>query len=201
MAPKSTTMSFEGKDPRKNIRVIEDAILAGVHDGVTEITLFTKGRAQANLTDRQKVDEGTLRQSITAEVANRGKSIVGKVFPAAKHGIWVEYGRKGRKSSPAGTNNPHAGKAAFPPINVIREWVRRNNSEFRVSGVTKSGRTRKPKDQDLDNAAFLIARKIADEGIQPTPYLRPAYELARPRTRKTVANHVAARIRRFRGTK
>lgn len=181
-------MAFEVKASnfKANMAKIERAYEDALVVAITEIVIEVERSAKQNLTDLGSVDRGLLRNSLDHEV-DRGKGIVeGITFAGAQHGPWVEFGRHGFKQSPIGTG-PESAKAAFPPVDVIRDWLKRNNKKLAVSGRTKSGRARKARDRDLDQAAYNIARKIADKGIEPNPYLVPAFLEVRPFYRARLA--------------
>ena len=79
-----------------------------------------------------------------------------KVEYNAKYASVVEFGRR-------------AGK--FPPLQPMEDWVK------------KRGLADDPK--EIKQVAFLVSRKIARNGIKPTPYLVPAFrkEALRLKTR------------------
>lgn len=168
------------------LRKISRAYIDALAQEITLIAIEVERAAKQNLTDLKKVDRGFLRNSIDHEVQTGRGIVEGVTFAGAIHSPWVEFGRHGFRQSPIGTG-PNSGKAAWPPVDVIREWIKRNNKSFAVSGRTKSGRARKAKDKDLDAFAFVIARKIANKGIEPTPYLVPAFLEVRPFYRARLA--------------
>jgi len=186
--PQSVSFKFVGGDPRRNVVKIEDAVISGVYDGVTSIGEFVKARAQQNVTDLSKVDRGTLRASITSEVSSDTKGITASIFPTVAYGVWVEFGRLGALSSPAGTGKDSA-KSAFPPVQVIRDWVLRN----RVKLAVASG--------DINSVAFLIARKIFRYGIEPKPFMRPAFDLGATHFERVVKDNVDKQVRSFKKVK
>jgi len=146
---------------------------------VEQAVLKVERRAKQNLTDLEKVDRGFVRNSIDHKVQVKKGRIEGVTFAGAKHARWVHEGRLGTKSSPAGTNPKTAATAAFPNLKAIEQWVRRNNTKLKVSGVKSRGKnkgqTRAAKGKDVKSAAFAIALKIKREGIAPTPFLRSAF--------------------------
>jgi hypothetical protein len=48
----------------------------------------------------------------------------------------------------------------WPPVDELRKWVRRKG--------LADGR------QEVDSTAYLVGRKIFEEGIDPSPHIRPA---------------------------
>lgn len=169
----ASRVDFPEGDPRRNLPRFARAITDGTIAGLSTLCNAIVAAAKQNASDIEAVDRGFLRSSIDYRITGRSvRNIEAVVFVGAKHGVWVEYGRKGKLKDP--TNNPEAAKAAFPPIKVIEDWVRRNNKKLAPSGRTKSGRARRAKDEDVRALAFLIARKIALYGIKPRPYFTPA---------------------------
>lgn len=78
---------------------------------------------------------------------------------------YVEYGRQGENSSPLkaypGAQPP--GKAAFPPVNALLKWI---EVKPVIPRPGKNGKIPTPK-----QLAYLIGRKIHQEGIEPFPAL------------------------------
>lgn len=71
--------------------------------------------------------------------------IEGVVKTAAKYGAVIEFGRR---------------PGTFPPVEPIRLWVRR---KLKVQAA------------DVKGVAYLVGRKIKQQGIKPRPYLEPAF--------------------------
>lgn len=171
-------MAFEVRgNPSAQVQRIMDAMMDGIRIEITRTVLIVERKAKQNLTDLSKVDRGFLRNSIDHEVAVSPDAVEGVVFVGAIHGPWVEFGRHGTKSSPKGTSNKSAA-AAWPPIQEIREWVKRKRRELNIgqsSGRNRRSQFTKASEREINTVAFLIARKIAQHGIEPTPYLVPAF--------------------------
>jgi hypothetical protein len=195
-------VELEMDDPVKRAQQIEQLWKQGVYDGVKEATFRTERRAKQNTTDLSIVDRGQLRSSINSEVrvTGRGGSIIeGKVFPTAIYGIWVEFGRRGKRRTDPSVTHPDAAKAAFPPLKVIQEWVRRKNPDLQVSGTTASGRTRRPRQEDIEARAYLVGRAIEQFGIKARPYLVPAWQLVNQDFRKILIRRTNEQLRRAKG--
>ena len=79
---------------------------------------------------------------------------------------YVEGGRKGKESSPPGA----VYKAAFPPVEAILNWILVKPVLPRPDGGGKMQKFR-PK-----SLAYLIGRKIYEEGIEPHPALAATKE-------------------------
>lgn len=79
---------------------------------------------------------------------------------------YIEGGRKGTESSPPGAKY----KAAFPPVKAILDWILVKPVLPRPSADGKMEKLR-PK-----SLAYLIGRKIEQEGIEPHPALKTTQE-------------------------
>lgn len=79
---------------------------------------------------------------------------------------YIEGGRKGKESSPPGAKY----KAAFPPVGAILDWILVKPILPRPSADGKMEKLR-PK-----SLAYLIGRKIEQEGIEPHPALKTTQE-------------------------
>lgn len=79
---------------------------------------------------------------------------------------YIEGGRKGKESSPPGAKY----KAAFPPVKAILDWILVKPILPRPSAEGKMEKLR-PK-----SLAYLIGRKIEQEGIEPHPALKTTQE-------------------------
>lgn len=79
---------------------------------------------------------------------------------------YIEGGRKGKESSPPGA----VYKAAFPPVKAILDWILIKPILPRPSADGKMQKLR-PK-----SLAYLIGRKIEQEGIEPFPALKTTQE-------------------------
>ena len=79
---------------------------------------------------------------------------------------YIEGGRKGKTSSPPGAKY----KAAFPPVDAILNWILVKPVLPRPSADGKMEKLR-PK-----SLAYLIGRKIEEEGIEPHPALKTTQE-------------------------
>ena len=77
---------------------------------------------------------------------------------------YVEGGSKGKESSPPGAVYP----AHFPPVGVLINWI---NVKPILPRPDVNGRIPSPK-----SLAFLIGRKIENEGIEPFPALETTKE-------------------------
>lgn len=178
-------MAFEIKgNPGKNTQIILDAYLSSIHREIRLICLEVERQAKQNLTDTEKVDRGFTRNSLDHEVVRTATDTEGIVFAGTLWSKWVEFGRHGAKQSPVNAG-PNSATPAFPPRDAIEGWVRRNRKKLGIGRGKNS-------EQQIKSAAFLIARKIYEEGIDPSPFLVPAFLEAAPffkaRIVKAIAN-------------
>lgn len=196
------TITFPLGDPRPKLARLPRATYEGLVDWAEEISEMGAAKAKQNITDSGRVDRGLTRAGITPSVVARPTAVEARVDATAAQSQWVERGRRGRRSSPANLNNfPEgsrlAGRAAWPPVSVIRAWVQRHARVLAPSGRTASGRARKARAADVDSLAYLIGRKIALRGIPASPFLGPALEWLQPQAQPLLIARVNARIARL----
>jgi len=105
-------------------------------------------------------DTRRLSGSINNQITGTFPSLVGEVGPGVRYGRFVEFGRR-------------AG-ARMPPVDALIGWVQRHWHPIaeRRRGVSRS---------TLRGEAFILARSIARRGIQPQPYMQPAFVRNRAR--------------------
>jgi hypothetical protein len=84
---------------------------------------------------KELVNEGTFVASLGTEVRGTPTNFRGILTPAARHGYWVEHGRKPGK---------------MPPQDAIELWVRRK------LGISN--------DRDVQSVAYLVRRAIGARG-------------------------------------
>ena len=132
---------------------------------------------------------GQLRDSIKVDIAGDGATTRAIVFTGKEYGVWVEFGRRGTKSSPSGTNNPAAARANRPPFRPIFQWVKDRGLHSRFGGGLNSGKKTGIQD-DQKSVTFLVQRHIAEHGIRPQPFLMPAYRRHVKTFRERIANAV-----------
>ena len=168
-------VNFPQGNPAAKIVLVEKALREGAFEACRAAGLATSALAKKTLTDLEAVDRGILRASVASEAEQTpagGRSVV---YSGALHAQYVEFGRAGVLNDPR-TNKVLGATAAWPPVSVIADWVRRNYKKLSPSGRTKSGKARKPKDGDVRSLTFLIGRKIFRYGIKPRPWLVPSFE-------------------------
>lgn len=112
-----------------------------------EIANEIRNEYQDKLIRDDKIASGHLLNSVEYEVVTDDRSITVNLS-LADYYKWVEEGRE---------------PGSFPPPDAILEWIK-------VKPVLPDGRSgRLPTEQQL---AYLIGRKIAEEGIEPGYQLR-----------------------------
>jgi len=165
-------------NPGKNLPIILAKYQKAIQREMRAICLETERTAKQNLTDLGKVDRGFTRSSVDSEVETIAGQVEGVVFAGTLWAPWIEFGRHGTKSSPVGTGSNSA-DPAFPPIEPIRDWVRRNRRKLGIKSSNKRDSAGKflagTNSTEIEGAAFAIARKIQEKGIAPTPFLIPAF--------------------------
>ena len=123
-------------------------------------------QSRSNLTKNRKNDTKKLYNSLKGEVVTEDNySIVG--FSMDLHGLFVDKGVKGSKSSAKAPNSPYSFKSKMPPVAVIAKWVKRRG----LKGRDKNGRF--IKDNTL---AYLISRSIFQKGMKPSLFFTKPFE-------------------------
>ena len=135
---------------------------------------------KSKLTDWEKNASKTLLNSVKGNVAV-GDQVYEVTLTLEHYWKYVEFGRQGRESSPLkaypGAYPP--GKAAFPPMNAILQWIKVKPV---VPRPDKNGRI--PTQKQL---AFLISRKIWNEGIEPFPAVHQTSEELNEKYRERIS--------------
>ncbi len=112
-------------------------------------------------------DTRRLAGSIAPEISGAYPNLVGRVGPTVRYGATMEFGRR-------------AG-AKMPPVDALLGWVRRHWRPAFIGplprGQLRPRRAAPPGvgETQLRSRAFALARAIQRRGIQPRPYLRPAW--------------------------
>jgi uncharacterized protein YjiS (DUF1127 family) len=88
---------------------------------------------------------------------------------AAPHSIWLEFG-----------TGPHT-----PPLEPLRKWVWRKRKDLGIS------------EKQVERVARRIQKKIAKEGTEPQPYLRPAFDEGMQAAVDILAGHIRDEIKTF----
>lgn len=126
----------------------------------------TVARAQRNLgatrtinrKKRRAVASGLLKESLTYKVLNTPEGYKVKFFAkgkASKYAMYVEYGRRPNKKR--------------PPTEAIEKWIKQKPVRIR-----REGRIVKQTPELIAQTAYVMAKKIGEEGIPALNYFRDA---------------------------
>jgi len=107
--------------------------------------LLRKGlELETMLKKRSPVYTGQYRSLWSTEKMDKGLGVK-VVNPQGDKGRALEYG---------------GGAGNWPPVSELRKWVRRK------LGVQD--------ESEVDSTAYLVGRKIFQQGVEPQPHIRPA---------------------------
>lgn len=130
------------------ISVNEQELLEFIDSRLDEVAdvIFTK--SQENIVAKGIIDEGTLLKSgnINREFLNK------TIVYSTPYADSIEFGRL---------------PGSMPPVDSIKEWVRRKLGYKEESEITR--------------IAWAIAKDIKENGSEPRPFLTPAIEEAKLR--------------------
>lgn len=189
-------VTFPNGDPRAYFGRYRKALYRGALNGVEAAGAYCAAQARQNLDDGGKTDRGFLKGSIEHRTIGLADTVIARVVVGAAHGEWVEYGRLGKETSPKGTDPNRSAKAAWPPVDAIRDWVRRHVKTLAIAGRTRSGRARRASDTQVNSVAFLIGRAIYRRGIYPFPFLKPAVQATGFVFRRVVTRAIRDELKR-----
>ena len=136
----------------------------------TSVVKEAKLNLGATRKGRRTDSTGKLRKSINFS-QNKNKDSV--YFEMEEYGAYVDSGRDGtmkrRRTKRGIITTPNNGR--FPNIKAIRQWI--NDKPIRPRNL-KTNKFVKKTDRTLNSMAFLIGRKIKEQGIEPTYFLSDA---------------------------
>lgn len=189
---------FQGiKDAVKD-RFIVRAELVGAAELAAKfqsLDLAARGRARKitnhfslklsnKIKENAPVDRGRLRSSVQLrQYVSNDLGVVADVLVAVDYAAFIEYGTGplGRQMHLFGGPLPegyvHGSGGKFPPIKLILEWVKRK-------GITGA------RGESPEQIAYLIARKIARQGIAAKPFVWPAYMEIKPQWEAAMQQYV-----------
>ncbi len=118
-----------------------------------------------NIDKNKLIYKHNLRDKVAQNVFKEAENMILEVGTNVRYAQYVHNGTL-----------PH-----WPPVNVMREYVRVKIRPKLNSIEKKNARSRKIKYGDqlqkkINSIAFLISRKIAKEGTKGVPFLRLAFE-------------------------
>lgn len=139
---------------------------------VNHFAMEIHNKAKENLTEAGVVDRGRARSSIRVDFYNDGSAA--NVIAAVDYAAFIEFGTgpRGKQGNLFGGPLPpgythHSGNGKLPPLDLIEAWVKRKGITVPV------GMTRR-------SLAFLIAKKIAKQGLPARPFMYPAFAAVQP---------------------
>lgn len=172
--PKAFTISLQGMSDAQ--RVIRNAAEAAeeVEMEVRVSAFAIEAEAKRNIQQNGSKDQGLLSSSGTTLTEPDGQTFT--VWFQAYYAPFVEFGTGGRVSIPAEWKELAAqyqtgySRGSFDDfvINIV-DWMKRK-------GIVPDSGTDV---DDYDNAAFYIALKILHNGLEPRPFLFPAFDKVR----------------------
>lgn len=172
------------------------AMKARLSEALNEIATDARDEAK-RLVKENSYSEGHLNRSIKADLGDVDEKIVFSGSDDPKTGKvdeWVEFGTR-----------PHwMPKSAYEEGGALYGWVRLNlhvratpvgGKEYAIKAKKGSGyrkvRAKTAREQaEVRRVAFLVARKIAREGIAPKPFMRPAMMKAEREGPDIIAEHM-----------
>ena len=165
--------------PAKSEAVLRDELAAFGQNTVAD--------AKRNLTTEKAIDEGFLRNSISAQFPITSKGFAVEIVVAADYAAYVEFGTRKFAAQYVSSLPPDwqtfaakfkggGGGGSYEQfLQRIMEWVKRKGF---AAERTKSGGKSQSKSsiEAQEQAAYLIARSIMKNGIKQKPFLYPAVE-------------------------
>lgn len=137
--------------------------------GLQAVGLEMVAEAKMNLKRNRTTNTGALSASGKVQKADDGEGVDAGFFSEqSQHGYAaaVEYGR-GPTQQPS--------EDGISLRQSLRAWVRR---KLNLQG------------KELENATFLIARKIHREGTKPQPFFTPAVEKVKEKTDEIMSKYI-----------
>ena len=196
------TFSINGIDKLKERiksmdQKVKDALAMELRESALKIQRDAKRNAP--------VDMGTLRNSIYMDYDYQKNKLTYKVGASASYAPYIEFGTGGSvKVDPkyASYALKFKGKAANGGtldefMLALMDWVRRKGlagtykaktydiRTRRADNVVRTGGKAQRMSEDFD-VAFAIMLKILKKGINPQPFLLPAYEAEKPNLVKKI---------------
>lgn len=110
-------------------------------------------------------DTGFLAGSL---VIDKEQKLHKEVGFGALYAPFIEYG-----------TNPH-----FPPLDVIYQWLWRKRNDLNIK-VDKNKTTKlngKTYNAGILKIAWAIAKKMSEKGTEPSPFLRPSFNLGKSKS-------------------
>jgi hypothetical protein len=132
--------------------MIEATITLKINEGVRREMMLNLDEAMDDIADAILERSQELVPVDEATLKHSGhverEELDKKIIYDAPHSPYIEFGTR-----------PH-----WPPFKPVQEWVWRKRHDLGI------------KDKEVDEVAYQICRKIATQGTEPQPYLRPAVD-------------------------
>ena len=168
---------------------VKDEIALSIRESALKIQKDAKRNAP--------VDMGTLRNSIFLDFDYQKNKLTYKVGASASYAPYIEFGTGGSvKVSPEYANyalqfkGKRAGSGTLDEfLLALMDWVKRKGISGTYSTKTKkrTGNKSNKLGEDFD-VAFAIMLKILKKGINPQPFLLPAYDAEKANLVKKIKN-------------
>jgi len=163
----------------KNLGTLTKFLEKRIDDALNDIADVVGAKADSILRDSDfkigSFNNGDLARSL---VIDKDTPLVKEVGYEAFYATYIEYG-----------TNPH-----FPPIDVIYDWIRKKQNDIdwvQATGkIYISPKTGKEYDKGLLNAAYAIVNHIGNEGTDAKPFIRPALEYGRNKTKQILKENL-----------
>lgn len=164
----------------RNPDAAPEAIAVGMRNGLAAAGRMGVSEVRQRIMDSQPRpprDTGLMSQSIGAEVAGDGRSVLIGPSPAtlARTAVMEEGRRPGGR---------------MPPVDALARWALRKGL---VAGFVRQGRRRRAKDEGkrARSIAFAVARSIVKKGIKARRFFKRATPAIRGRAPQLVQQGIA----------
>ena len=128
---------------------------------------------------RPTQNTGKLGDGLGFEIKENNDSLVLNFTTKEKYGVFIEWGVNGTKNN---RGSDFSFKKKFVNIGAIKKYIKSPKFKLRKVFKNKYGQTVSklvPKNQkNIDSAAFLISRSIAEKGIRKVPAVQKGSERA-----------------------
>lgn len=149
--------------------------------GQLKVTRTIRGRKV------RRTASGTLGNSLFYQVLKRREAYrieLGARGPGGQYAAFIHEGVNGTQVQ---FGSPYSFKGRFVNIEAVKQWMRVKPVRLR----DKDGQFIPNTEANFNNAAFLIARGIAKNGIPPVPYFQEASDRVYPKHEQALANAMA----------
>jgi len=159
-----TRFSIRIEAPDKIQEALRKAIEERLDKALNDIADFIGSESDRILRDSEEgsFDTGFLAGSL---VVDKDDFLYKEVGYGALYASYIEFGTR-----------PH-----FPPVEVIYQWVYRKRNDLKINYNKKKEVlfNGKPHNADILKVAWSIANKMAKDGTEPKPFMRPSFILGK----------------------